>query len=162
MFESEITLNEFNRHYLNVLLTDIPDDELDWQPHSGLHSVRWILAHLAIAVDYGFAQLGQPFVCPAEWHQAYGPGSQAGSSGDLRPSRDELLRVIHGGYAGLCEAARAATSDVTSVRHEVGLLSNTPLQTKGDVIAHILATHFAVHLGQLSTLRRLAGRPLLF
>jgi hypothetical protein len=62
----------------------------------------------------------------------------------------------------LCDAARAAASDLISARHEVGLLSNTPLRTKGDLIAHILATHFAVHLGQLSTLRRLAGRPLLF
>jgi uncharacterized damage-inducible protein DinB len=162
MFETEITLNRFNREYLSRLLSDLTDDQLDWQPHSGLHSVRWILTHLAIAADYGFAQLGLPFECPPAWHAAYGPSSQAGSSPDVRPSRQELETFIGTAYEKLCTAAATALPGVTDALHDVGLLKGTPLKTRGDLLAHILTTHFAVHVGQLSTLRRLAGKPMLF
>ena len=162
MFATDITLNEFNRAYLSRLMADIREDELDCQPHAELHSVRWILAHLAIAVDYGFAQLGMPFVCPADWHSGYGPTSQAGTAANVKPTQDELLAKIDSGYTQLCSAASAASPSQLEEIHEVGLLKGTPLRTKGDLIAHLLATHFAVHLGQLSTLRRLSGRPMLF
>ena len=162
MFVSEIILNEFNRAYLSRLMSDIPEDELDVQPHPELHSVRWILAHLAIAADYGFRQLDLPFVCPRDWHSGYGPTSQAGTAAGVRPTRDELLAKIDSGYAQLCSAASAAPASQLEEIHEVGLLKGTPLRTKSDLIAHLLATHFAVHLGQLSTLRRLSGRPMLF
>lgn len=162
MFEESITLNEFNRGYLSRLLADIADDQLDWQPHSGLHSVRWLLAHLAIAADYGFAQLGMPFLCPADWHQAYGPTSQAGTSATIRPSREELVSMIERAYSQLCSAAREATPEAMAVPHAVALLQSTNLRTKGDLLAHILVSHFAVHVGQLSSVRRLAGKPMLF
>jgi len=57
--------------------------------------------------------------------------------------------------------ARATLEEMTLV-HEVDLLKATPLKTRGDLVGHILTTHFATHLGQLSSLRRHFGRPPLF
>ena len=162
MFEHSITLNEFNRAYLANLLADVPDDQLDAQPAPGLHSVRWILAHLAIVVDYGFKQLDLPFICPKAWHVAYGPASQSGTDDRVVPSREELLAAINDGYAKLCVALKDATPEKSGDLHEVELLKSTPLKTKGQLVSHILATHFATHLGQLSTLRRLLGYSPLF
>ncbi len=162
MFEAEIILNEFNRQYLTRLMAGFEEQDLDVQPHPDLHSMRWILAHLAIVVDYGMKQLELPFVCPLAWHAAYGPASKPGTSAKVRPTAEELLSSIERGYAQLCEALRCARADQLDVRHEVDLLKNTALISKRDLLSHILATHFATHLGQLSTLRRMAGHPPLF
>ncbi len=162
MFDHAITLNEFNRAYLTRLLTDFSDEQLDAQPSPDLHSARWILAHLAIAVDYGFKQLDLPFVCPKTWHVAYGPASAAGTNTRVLPTREELLSTINNGYQKLGDALKNADPAPLSELHEVELLKQTPLETKGQLAAHILATHFATHLGQLSTLRRLLGFQPLF
>jgi uncharacterized damage-inducible protein DinB len=162
MFEHCVTLNEFNRGYLQLLMADISDEQLDHQPADGLHSIRWILAHLAVVSDYGFKLLGQPLRCPLAWHAAYGPTSAAGTARVVRPSRDDLLLAIEKGYAALCEALKSVAPGILDGPHEVELLKNSNLKSKADLTAHILATHFATHLGQLSTLRRLMGRAPLF
>ncbi len=162
MFQQLITLNEFNRGYLNRLLADMPPERIDDQLADGLHSVRWILAHLAIAADYGLKQLDLPFVCPMTWHVAYGPSSQAGTSDRIKPTHEELMATIEHGYSTLCHALRSVDDERLAVPHEVELLKSTNLKTKADLVSHILATHFATHLGQLSTLRRMMGLPALF
>jgi len=162
MFEPLIPLNAFNRDYLKRLLFGIPDHELDSTFGEGAHSARWILVHLAIAVDYGFMQLNLPTVAPKIWHQAYGPGSEPASSKDIRPEKDELVRFIDQNYEKLSLAALAGSATQLAIAHTVPLLADTPIKTRGDLLAHILATHFASHVGQLSSWRRLLGMPPLF
>ena len=162
MSQQLTVLNAFNRAYLRSVLQDIENDQLDLQPQQSLHSIRWILSHIAIVADYGLKQFSLPFVCPMKWHAAYGPGSQVGTNESVRPELDELLVAIEHGYSALCNAVDSGSVTVLSEEHDVELLENTPLKTKGDLIAHILTTHFAMHLGQLSTIRRLLGRPPLF
>ena len=35
---------------------------------------------------------------------------------------------------------------------------DSPVKTIGDVVAHLLTTHFAFHIGQISAWRRLEGK----
>lgn len=156
------TLSTFNRGYLQRLLSDVRDDELDLQPQPAVHSIRWILAHLAIVSDYGGMLLGLPRLCPAEWHAAYGPASQPGTAADVRPGRQELLQAIDAGYSRLASQLPQTPPDRLAALHTVTLLQDTPLKTNADLAAHILITHFAMHAGQLSVLRRLLGRLPLF
>ncbi len=162
MFTHEILLNRFNRGYLDRLLQNLPDDEMDFQPHPGLHSPRWILAHLAIVADYGAKMLDLPIHCPKTWHAAYGPSSQAGTHARLSPDRAELLAAIDIGYSRLCDVLPTASGENFSQAHGVELLTGTPIVTRIDLVCHILTTHFATHLGQLSSICRLQGRPPLF
>jgi uncharacterized damage-inducible protein DinB len=162
MNEPIVALNSFNRHYLHRMIDSIADPELDSTFGPGSHSARWILVHLAIAVDYGFKQLDMPFVAPKEWHVAYGPGSDPASNAKLRPTKAELLKFIDDNYIKLCIVSLDADSSKLSVAHTVPLLYDTPVKTKGDLLAHILTTHFATHVGQLSSWRRLLGLPPLF
>jgi len=144
------------------MIDAIADPELDSTFGPGSHSGRWILVHLAIAVDFGFMQLNMPFVAPKEWHAAYGPGSDPESNAKLRPSKAELLKFIDDNYIKLCIASLDADSAKLSVAHTVPLLYDTPVKTKGDLLVHILTTHFATHVGQLSSWRRMLGLPPLF
>ena len=162
MFESEATLHRLNRTYLDRLMADYPESELDVQPHPGLHSCRWILAHLAIVSEGCLKQLGQPTESPAAWFAAYGPATAAGSHSTIRPSREALLAAIEKGYDRLIAAAKSAPAEVLAAPHGIERLNWTGLVTRGELISHALATHFALHVGQLSTLRRLRGFDPLF
>lgn len=159
MFSYEIGLNKFNRGYLDSLLKDLADDELDTQPHAELHSARWILVHLAISSDYAFKMIELPSLCSKAWHKAYGPASQPGTDGTVKPTRAELLAAINDGYTKLCHALPTVSVEHLSVPHGLALLEGTLLKTRGDLVCHILTTHFAMHLGQLSVNRRMLGRP---
>ncbi len=59
-------------------------------------------------------------------------------------------------------AAPNADAAKLAIPHRMELFENTPLQTRGDLVAHLLATHPAFHLGQLSTWRRQMGFAPLF
>lgn len=162
MFTRVILLNRFNRGYLDRLMEHLPDEELDLQLHPGLHSPRWILAHLAIVSDYGLKMIDMPTLCPKTWHVAYGPSSQAGTEAGIKPDRAELLQAIEVGYSRLCDALPTASTENFSQPHGVELLAGTPIVSRIDLVCHILTTHFATHLGQLSSICRLQGRPPLF
>lgn len=162
MFESEAVLNRLNRTYLARLMADYPESEMDAQPHPGLHSCRWILAHLAIVADGCLKQLGQPTHCPKTWLVTYGPTSPPGTHPTVRPTAAELTAAIDAGYDRVILAAQHAPADVLQSPHGIERLQWTGLVTKGDLISHVLATHFALHVGQLSSLRRLRGFDPLF
>jgi len=157
-----VTLNEFNRHYLHRLIDSIPDKELDATFGEGSHSARWILSHLAIAADYGFKQLGMPMQATVLWHKAYGPSSEGNTHATVRPSKTELLQFIDVQYSALCKATLEADDTKLVDPHAIPILAETPLKSKRDLLGHILGSHFATHVGQLSAWRRLIGLPPLF
>jgi len=160
--EPVVALNSFNRHYLHRLIDAIPEPDLDSTFGAGSHSARWILAHLAISVDYGFKQLDMPLAAPKEWHAVYGPGSDPESHAKIRPSKAELLRFIDDNYLKLCIVSLDADKAKMLAAHTVPLLYDTPIKSKGELLCHILTTHFSSHVGQLSSWRRLVGLPPLF
>jgi hypothetical protein len=41
----------------------------------------------------------------------------------------------------------------------VELFKDSPVQTQGDILSHLMTTHFATHVGQLSVWRRAHGKP---
>jgi uncharacterized damage-inducible protein DinB len=161
-FESESTLNSFLLGYLKNQVADLEESQLDLTPVSGFHSVRWILCHLAIAADMGVVLLGGEKQCPSAWHVAYGPGSSGVTHDKIKPTKGELLAKIDELNATLCSLANSADEAFLRQPHQLHLLKATPLQTQGDLISHLLTTHFATHIGQLSALRRQMGLPHLF
>jgi hypothetical protein len=147
MTASEATLNVFLRQYLKMITNDLDERHLDAIVINGFHSPRWILCHLAIAGDMGLRMLGKDRHCPKTWAVAYGP---------------ELLSKISDIYTELASAVQSAPSELLEQPHSLELLKSSALQTNGHLISHLLTTHFAVHLGQLSTIRRQIGLPHLF
>ena len=160
MSETTGNLNRFLRYYLQRLLSDIHETQLDDGPIAGLHSFRWILCHLAVTGDMGRVMLGQDKRCPAAWHAAYGPRSSGVSHDKIRPSKAELLEQLEAVYQQLQELYESAPAELLSQAHPVGLLSQTSIRSNGDLLAHLLTTHFASHVGQLSAMRRAWDWPI--
>ncbi len=162
MSESQIRVYQFLLSYLMQSVADLSEEELDNQPVGAGNPPRWILGHLAICCDYALRQMGAKPVCPKEWHAAFGPGSEPKAPGVAKPSKDELLAALTKGHEEVISAYRQTSAETLADPHGVAFLSVTPLQTKGDLVAHLMSSHEAGHLGQLTYWRRATGRKAFF
>ncbi len=161
MFENETTLNEFLVAGLERVAEDIPDDRIGERAPGNGHPPVWILGHLEICAELGLHYFGHAIV-HAEWIAKFGPGSED----DIQDAEDfdkkQLVRLIVEQYAAFRNSAKHADSDMLAEHHGVTLLANSPIQTRGQVISHLLTSHFGFHLAQLSSWRRAAGHKALF
>jgi hypothetical protein len=161
MFEQESILNRFLLAGLEQVAADIPADRIGERAPGNGHPPVWVLGHLAICAELGLQVFGQPLK-HLDWLKLFGPGSSDEVRGADRFSKQDLVRQILTDYPALCAAAQTAEPAAMSQPHGVGLLEGTPIETTGDLLAHLLSSHFAFHLAQLSAWRRAAGHPHLF
>lgn len=159
MFEHGRALNEFLVNYLENLVRDLEEPDLDLPPFAGLNPPRWILGHLAVNNDYALRIFGGRFQCPKEWHRSYARGTTSSSPTVVDASKELLMERIRSGFAELRQRTEAADPDAMSRPHSIPFLEATPIKTVGQVVTHLLTTHPATHLGQLSAWRRATGRP---
>ncbi|MFY9252528.1 MAG: DinB family protein [Fuerstiella sp.] len=161
MFKTEIKLNQFLISGLNHVVADLPSDRIFERAPGNGHPPVWVLGHLAICGELGQSFLDGSVTHP-NWLATFGPGS----SDDIAPtdqfSKDEFLASIHSGYQSLQEMARSADERAMQRPHGVALLDGTKVETAGDLVSHLLTSHFAFHLAQLSAWRRAAGHGPLF
>jgi DinB superfamily len=162
MFERELRLNGLMNGYLARLLADFDDSQLEQPIVTGGNPPAWILAHLAVANDYALRMLGEPRLAPAEWHKRFGPGRSPREDPNPLPSKMELAEKLTNGHQALAAAVPKADPERMNEPQTVEFFKGTPVETIGDVVAHLLATHLAMHLGQLSAWRRAQGRPVMF
>lgn len=160
MFETECRLYAFLGGYAEKLTRDLDDSWMTERPAPGMNHPAWILGHLAISADLGLRILGQPTLRSAKWMRLFGPGSKAVEERGVYPARDTLREAYEAGRRALLAAAPGADPAAMSQPHELELaFLKEALPTCGLLIAHLLTTHEATHLGQLSAWRRGMGLP---
>ncbi|MBX3424071.1 MAG: DinB family protein [Pirellulales bacterium] len=163
MSKTLLTLYGFNLAYCERLAADIPDEEMHTQPSPDVNTPAWLLGHLAICTDYALQTLGQPTRLPAEWHAEFGPRSQPQMEKHPYPDKQELLLALREGHAAVAAALESVDLAVLDEPNPLPVkFLKKLLPTKGDLVAHLMATHEAAHLGHLSNWRRQTGRPPLF
>ena len=160
MFERETILNEFQLGYAQQIIADIPADQITKRFGHG-HPPIWVLGHLGLCAELGEMLLGNP-VAHADWMPIFGPGSSDEVENPSQYSKDELAKMIFDGYPRLCQSLQSASDEALSKPHGVDLLDGTPINTVGELQSHLLTTHIAFHLAQLSDWRRAAGHGPLF
>lgn len=162
MFAQETTLFQFMLGYLQQLVANMPEDALHRPVAGAVNPPAYVLGHLAISNDFTLQILGQPTVCPPEWHEAFGPGSSPAKMKIAYPSKQELLTAIATGHARVCEAVKTASPEALAQPQSFPFFKGTPIKTLGDCVALLMTTHFSLHIGQLSLMRRQLGQPPLF
>ncbi|MEQ8208462.1 MAG: DinB family protein [Lacipirellulaceae bacterium] len=155
------TLYAFNLGYCQRLVEDITEEELLTVPTEGVNPPGWLLGHLAICTDYALANLGAEKQCPEAWHKMFGPKSKPAAPGSDHPSKAELMEALETGHKLVTEASMNVSTEQLSGPNPIEFLRG-PLPTVGDLLAHLMATHEASHIGHLSNWRRQMGRPPLF
>ena len=158
MFERESKLCAFAIEYCRKLMRDIPDDKLAIQPAPGMNHPAWVMGHLAIVADSALRMLGQPAQCPREWRTLFGMGSQPSTDRSIYPSCEELLKAVESGYRAVITAVQQAPASVIDAPHTAPFFKEE-LPQVGDLLGHIMTTHFSMHLGQISAWRRTQGLP---
>jgi hypothetical protein len=93
---------------------------------------------------------------PREWKELFGTGSTPVDKSDVYPSKDELL-------AGLADGQNRVAKRLAELG-ESGLAAPLPDQrhramfpTVGHAVLHILTSHAALHVGQITAWRRAVG-----
>jgi hypothetical protein len=162
VFERELRINGLMNGMLSRLLQDVDDTQLVTPIASGGNPPAWILAHLAVANDYALRMMGEPRVCSSEWHKRFGPGKSPREDNGPLPTKAELLQKLDEGRQAVASAAPKADPARMDVPQTVDFFKGTPVETNGDIVAHLMTTHMALHLGQLSAWRRVQGKAFLF
>src|SRR5262249_42224993 len=131
------------------------------QPVPGVNHPAWILGHLAYSGDGAVGVLGGQKTLIGEWTKKFGAGSKPLSLRADYPSKDELLRILEERFAAARELAAAASPERVALPNPNARLKDK-LPTVGDLVTFLFTGHFALHLGQLATWRRLIGIAPLF
>ncbi|MCA9110290.1 MAG: hypothetical protein KDA52_10100, partial [Planctomycetaceae bacterium] len=76
-------------------------------------------------------------------------------AGDL--TKQQLLDAIHEGYKRLYPELENVDTAAMAEPHGIELLKGSGLETKADFLSHVLTTHMAMHIGQISYWRRQHG-----
>lgn len=161
MFDRERTLNNLMRHFAKVLVKDVDDADMARQPFEGANHPAWILGHIVVSTDGVLKLLGTEATAPAEWNSLFGRGSTVSADRAAYPSKETLLAALETVFDRASAAASESIAEQLAVPHHIEMLQRG-LPTKGDLIAMLLTTHVAQHLGQLSAWRRAMGRPAMF
>jgi hypothetical protein len=154
------TLTRFMLGYLKKLTAEMTAADLV-NHAGGANPPGWILGHLAVVADLVGPMLKLERRCPAAWHKAFGPTHQPSASMPQQ-SAAEWVAAIEAGYEAILAALPQADERVLAEPHGVPLLAGTLIQTRGQLLSHVLSTHLATHIGQLSAWRRNQGKPALF
>ena len=161
MLDSAIRVNLMLTKYCQMLVGDLADLRLAEQPLPGINHPAWVLGHLAWTADRGLKMLGGSETLPLEWQALFARGTTPSSSRASYASKDDLLRAVEHSYDQLRQKAAAASAEQLSQPNTVGLSKET-LPTLKDLLTFVLTGHMGVHLGQISTWRRMIDLPPLF
>jgi uncharacterized damage-inducible protein DinB len=159
MFEREIRLNGLMYGLLQKLSNEFDDAAFQRPLTEGGNSPAYILGHLAIVNDYALRNLGQQRIASAEWHKRFRPGASPKDDTSPLPTKAELLEVLEKGRRLICEACMSVDPEKMNQPQTSDFFKDSPVKTVGDVVGHLLTTHLAFHLGQISAWRRMQGKP---
>ena len=148
----ELKLYTLMSGLLLKMIDDVPQDAMQEQMGDG-NPPSWILGHLALANDFGVISLGGNAGLVGPWMQVFGPGSPPVGE---HPSKRELVSMFSKSRKRLLSEVKSATDEQLHAERNSPLLKAELPQVQ-DMVAHLMTTHLALHIGQLSAWRRAKG-----
>ena len=149
MFQREVALYEFLLNYGRNLTEDLSPEQYYEQPSQGLNHPAWVLGHLSFVAQFGVSLCGGEPWLDESWNDNFGVGSTPQNTSESYPSVAELLEGYKDGHARLTQAVQQADPTLLQKETEIETL-RAVFPTQDLLVAHILTSHEATHLGQLS------------
>ncbi len=149
-----------NIGYGKMILGDIDDATFCEKPN-GLNHPAWLLIHLATGADYAASLLGGKSVCPAEWNELGDTKKPQSTNRADYPSKEVLVNAFVQAHEQAAKLLSEAAPEKLQEKQTLGFFEKE-LPTIGDIVAFLILTHTAIHLGQISAWRRAMGKPALF
>jgi hypothetical protein len=161
MLTNEIKVNHFLLQYCRVLTDDIAEDRMADQPLPCINHPAWILGHIAFSADVAVGLLGGEKTLPADWLELFKPGSTLRTARSDYASKTDLLHAVEQYFRRARDLAATAASEQLA-RPSTNPRMKEALPTIKDALSFLFTGHLGVHLGQLSSWRRMIGLPPLF
>jgi len=158
MLEHVIQASQVNLEYAKKLVADIPNDKMCVQPAPGMNHAAWVLGHLTFVFDSMIRVWDLPHGMPKEWIELFNLASKPVADASRYPSKETLLEAYEKSYRRVVDAVRAASPEALA-REFPNPRLRPMLPTVGVAMVHVLTSHHALHLGQLSAWRRAQGLP---
>ena len=156
-----IDLYNANLDYARRLLEGVDDDASIVQPAPGVNHPRWIIGHLAGTADRVTGKIGLDLVqqYDDDFYAYFGIGSEPKADGSVYPPLDDLLERLTQRHEANIDALRDAPEDLfgRTLGDDVPERFRARFPTVGHVLLYTMAAHEQMHLGQLSTWRRVRG-----
>jgi DinB superfamily len=140
------------------MCADLTPEEFQHQPVPGANSAAWIVGHLALTAARTAERLGATGVpMPSNEFVARFKVTrqQAGNQVELG-SKTELLALLNTAVEKLMEAVQRLKPE--SLTGPAASTAPPFVKSSGDMMV-FGPMHFAMHCGQLSTIRRSLGKP---
>lgn len=163
-FEQENKVYQFLLGYGEMLLADIPEADAFKLICDGGVSPAWIIGHLGFVGNRAITLCGGASSLDFDaWKPLFGGGSHPKGDADAEdyPSWDALLKVWRQARADIAALLPNVDTESLQVPNPNERMRGG-LPTVHDLVSFMLTGHEAMHLGQLSTWRRVQGRPPLF
>ena len=160
--EQEVKVYQFMQGYGEMVLADIAaEDAYKLICDGGVHPA-WCVGHLAWVANRVLALCGgEPKIDTEGWKPLFGGGSTPTSDPGAYPGWEELKDIWRQGHADVVQAVPGLGAEALSQPNPNDRMREQ-LPTVGDFLSFVLTAHEAMHLSQLSTWRRVQGRPPLF
>ncbi len=158
MLKFVIQASAINLEYAKKLVADIPEDKMYVQPAPGMNHASWILGHLTFVFDSMIRVFDQKPSMTPEWVELFNLASKPVAEAGRYPAKAALLEAYEKSYQRSVEAVKAAPHEAFD-REFPNPRLRPMLPTVGVAMVHVLTTHHATHLGQLSAWRRAQGLP---
>ena len=149
---------QFNLDRSRVMVKDLSDEQMVWQPHGVVNHPAWILGHLALSSDGLARRFGLESTLPEGWADTFGPGGvPSGAVADF-PGRDRTLDELAAQHARVADAVGAADPAVfeTPVPFP-DERRRKAFPTLGDYAVFVMTIHEGSHIGQIAAWRRAMG-----
>lgn len=162
LFEQELKVYASQLSYGTMLIEGIDAGQAAELICDGGVNPAWIIGHLGqVANNITAMAGGTPAIDTAAWEPLFGGGSQATTDASAYPAWEELVKVWTEGHAAVTQAVPNMSAEQLAGDNPIELLRPV-LPTVQDFMSFVLTAHEAMHLGQLSTWRRVQGQPPLF
>ena len=161
--EALIHLLEDTRNHTLMQVGDLTDQEMMFQPGPEVNHALWLLGHIVTSENGLILRwcAGQSAM-PEEYQKLFFMGTTPQADPSLYPTKDEILQVLARVHPKAIEVVEGLTPEQLDERPEGYDQMNPGAQQlfwcKGACIWHH-ATHESSHAAQITTLRRLMGKP---
>lgn len=162
--EQEVKVYQFLLGYGEMLLADIDEADAFKLICDGGVSPAWIMGHLGFVANRILTMCGGESMIDLEaCKPLFGGGSTPAGEADRAtyPTWDELVSTWRAGHADVSAIAPTVSPDQLGQPNPNERMK-AALPTIQDFLGFVLTGHDAMHLGQLSTWRRVQGRAPLF
>jgi hypothetical protein len=142
--------------YLRRMVADVPVEMFTRQVAGAVNHPAWVIGHLTYSCQAIGGEVGIVPWLPGNWQELFGTGSTPLDRPNVYPGKPDLLAALADGQSRvvrrLAELGEAVLgAPLPDERHR------TMFPTIGDAVLHILTSHAAVHVGQVTVWRRVVG-----